>query len=322
MSRYDNVYELTLPLFDPPSTFDRAALRDRLRALARDNIWIGTSSWKYEGWLDQIYSRERYSTRGRFSKKRFEAECLAEYAETFPIVCGDFSFYQFPSPEYWQKLFASAPPTLRFALKVPEEVTVDVFPKHARYGPRAGTANESYLNANALAALFLEPLQPYRDRLAALIFEFGSRGASPREFVERLDSFLSALPAGFPYAVEVRNREFLRPRYFDCLRARGVAHVLNSWTRMPTISEQAALPGSFPASFTVVRALLRQGRTYEDAVAQFQPYDKIRDENPEAREALRAVIRRMREERKAAYIFVNNRLEGNAPETIRAVVEE
>jgi hypothetical protein len=30
----------------------------------------------------------------------------------------------------------------------------------------------------------------------------------------------------------------------------------------------------------------------------------------------------MREERRASYIFVNNRLEGNAPETIRAVVDE
>ena len=80
--------------------------------------------------------------------------------------------------------------------------------------------------------------------------------------------------------------------------------------------------GAFTADFTVVRALLRPGRAYEDAVAMFAPYDQIRDENPEAREALRALIQRMREERRAAYIFVNNRLEGNAPETIRAVVDE
>ena len=53
-----------------------------------------------------------------------------------------------------------------------------------------------------------------------------------------------------------------------------------------------------------------------------RPTIKVRDENPEARDALRALIRRMREERRAAYIFVNNRLEGNAPETIRAVTEE
>ena len=79
---------------------------------------------------------------------------------------------------------------------------------------------------------------------------------------------------------------------------------------------------AFPADFTVVRALLRQGRAYEDAVQQFTPYDRVRDENPEARESLRKVIQRMREERRAAYIFVNNRLEGNAPETIRAVTEE
>lgn len=318
---------MTLPLFDPPdehaeNRFDRRALATRLTTLARDGIFVGTSSWKYEGWLHQIYQPERYFTRGRFSRKRFEAECLREYAETFPVVCGDFSFYQFPSPEFWHKLFSTAPPGLKFALKVPEEVTVEVFPKHARYGPRAGQDNSSYLKADVLAAMFLEPLEPYRERIAALIFEFGARGASPREFVETMDAFLAALPVTFPYAVEVRNREYLQPRYFDCLHTHGVAHVLNAWTRMPRLSEQLAIPAVFPAAFTVVRALLRQERTYEQAVEQFQPYDHVREENPEARNALRAVIQRMREERRAAYIFVNNRLEGNAPETIRAVVDE
>jgi uncharacterized protein YecE (DUF72 family) len=310
-----------LPLFDPPSNFDRQALAKQLAELAREDIWIGTSSWKYEGWVGQIYSRDRYMTRGRFSKKSFEAECLAEFAETFPIVCGDFSFYQFPAPEFWHKLFSSAPASLRFALKVPEEVTAEVFPKHARYGPRAGLANESYLNAALLETMFLEPLAPYASRIAVLIFEFGSRSASPREFIAALDAFLAALPKTFRYAVEIRNAGYLDPRYFECLKSHGVAHVLNAWTRMPTLSEQLAIPGVFPADFTVVRALLKQGRPYEQAVQQFEPYDQVRDENPEARAALRAVMQRMREERKAAYIFVNNRLEGNAPSTIQAVVE-
>jgi len=313
---------MTLPLFDPPSDFDRRSLADRLNALARQDIWIGTSSWKYEGWLGQIYSRDRYLTRGRFSQKRFEAECLAEFAETFPIVCGDFSFYQFPAPEFWAKLFTSAPVSLRFALKVPEEVTAEVFPRHARYGPRAGLANESYLNAALLQTMFLEPLAPYASRIAVLIFEFGSRNASPREFVAALDPFLAALPPTFRYAVEVRNPGYLDPRYFDRLKSHGVAHVLNAWTRMPTLTEQLANPLSFPAEFTVVRALLKQGRPYEQAVEQFQPYDQVREENPEARAALREVIQRMKEERRAAYIFVNNRLEGNSPTTIKAVVED
>jgi uncharacterized protein YecE (DUF72 family) len=312
---------VTLPLFDLPSSFDRAQFAARLGGLKDENIWIGTSSWKYDGWLGQVYTRDRYLSRGKFSQKRFEAECLDEYAETFPIVCGDFSFYQFPSPEYWQRMFASAPHSLRFALKVPEEVTCEAFPKHPRYGPRAGLKNPSYLDAGALRALFIEPLELYAARVSPLIFEFGARVGSPIEFIDRLDVFLDALPETFRYAIEVRNREYLVPRYFDSLRAHGIAHVFNAWTRMPALSEQMALPGAFTAAFTVTRALLRQGRAYEDAVARFAPYDRVQDENPEARESLRALIRRMREERDAAYIFVNNRLEGNAPETIRAVIE-
>jgi uncharacterized protein YecE (DUF72 family) len=316
---------LTLPLFDPPPStggFDRAALARRLRALAGEGVWIGTSSWKYEGWLGQIYTRERYLARGRFSKKRFEAECLAEYAETFPAVCGDFSFYQFPPPAYWARLFDSAPPPLRVALKAPEEVTVEVFPRHARYGPRAGMQNPSYLNAEALAALFLEPLAPYGDRVGPVIFEFGARGASPREFTARLDSFLSALPATHRFAVEVRNREYLQPRYFDCLRAHRAAHVFNAWTRMPELGQQIAMPHAFTTDFVVVRALLRRGRPYAEAVRIFEPYAEIRDPNPAGRTVLRELIRRMRQERRAAFIFVNNRFEGNAPETIRAVLQD
>ncbi|HTS77179.1 MAG TPA: DUF72 domain-containing protein [Bryobacteraceae bacterium] len=309
-----------LPLFTPD--FDRDGLAARLRSLAAEKIWIGASSWKYEGWLGQIYSRDRYLSRGKFSEKRFNAECLAEYAETFPVVCGDFSFYQFPSPEFWKKLFASAPASLRFALKVPEEVTCETFPKQPRYGSRAGQRNESFLNSDALQSLFLDPLTPYAARVSPLIFEFGARSTPPIAFIDRLDAFFDALPGTFRYAVEIRNREFLAPRYFDSLRAHSVAHVFNSWTRMPPLSHQFAIEAAFTADFSVTRALLRPGRAYEDAVKMFSPYDKILDENPEVRESLRALIRRMREERRAAYIFVNNRLEGNAPETIRAVIAE
>jgi hypothetical protein len=70
------------PLFDDSAGFDRAGLAGRLRALVGQNVLIGGSSWKYEGWLGQIYSRERYLSRGRFSTRLFQSECLREYAET------------------------------------------------------------------------------------------------------------------------------------------------------------------------------------------------------------------------------------------------
>jgi uncharacterized protein YecE (DUF72 family) len=317
---------MTPSLFEEPLRFDRQRLRDRLSALSQENVFIGTSSWKYEGWMGQIYSRDRYTTRGRFSQQRFNSECLTEYAETFPIVCGDFSFYQFPSPDYWAKLFGSAASsTLQFALKVPEDVTVKQFPRHPRYGPRAGGDNSSFLDAELFQTAFLDLLAPYRPRVAALILEFGNfpKYCYPDvdAFLLELDPFLGALPRTFRYAVEIRNPEFLAPEYFDCLRSHRVAHVFNAWTRMPEIGVQMHLRDAYTADFTLARALLQRGRPYEEAVAKFTPYDRVQDPNPETRQALRLLIAQARQRHQPSYIFVNNRLEGNAPDTIEAITE-
>ena len=316
----------TLPLFDDRTIANRPReqLAEKLRGLAAEGILIGTSSWKYEGWLGQIYSHGRYLRRGRFSRKRFEQECLAEYAETFPIVCGDFSFYQFPLPDYWERLFASAPPDFQFAFKVPEEITVAVWPRHGRYGARAGTGNPSFLDADVLRSQFLEPLAPYRSRVAALIFEFGafSGRAYPggaREFAADLNPFLGRLPGTFRYAVEIRNREFLDASYFTALRNHGAAHVFSSWAKMPSLAEQCAIGEAHTADFVVSRALLRPGRRYEQAVSRFSPYTEVTDPYPEGTDALKHLINEAGKQA-PALIFVNNRFEGNAPTTISTIV--
>jgi hypothetical protein len=90
---------------------------------------------------------------------------------------------------------------------------------------------------------------------------------------------------------------------------------------MPEISVQMRLPDACTADFTLARALLRRGRAYEDAVAKFTPYSHVQDPNPETRDALRILIARARERHQPSYIFVNNRLEGNAPETIEAITD-
>jgi uncharacterized protein YecE (DUF72 family) len=313
------------PLFDEPSSFDRDGLAARLQSLAAEGVYIGGSSWKYQGWLGQIYTRDRYLSRGRFSRQRFEAECLREYAETFPTVCGDFAFYQFPSDDFWRKLFHQTPETFRFAFKVPEQITCKVFPSHVRYGPQAGKENEAFLDAGTFREMFLRPLAPYQRQTALLIFEFGafsrSTFAEPADFLDRLDPFLASLPEDFRYAVEIRNPEFLEKDYFACLRSHRVAHVYNAWSRMPELRHQMAIPDSVTADFLVSRALLRRGRVYEQAVGLFEPYREIQDPNPEARESMRILIGRAREDKRMLFLFVNNRLEGNAPLTILSVVE-
>ena len=315
---------MTGSLFDDPESESfREKLAPALARLARERIFIGTSSWKYAGWLGQIYTRANYLHHGRFSKRAFEAECLKEYATLFPTVCGDFAFYQFPAEDFWQRLFRQAPPPFQFAFKIPEQITCRRFPVQPRYGAQAGLENPSFLDFYLLREAFLQPLERYESQISTLIFEFGAfRGLDVREFVERLDPFLAALPPRYRYAVEIRNEEFLERDYFDCLRAHGVAHVFNAWARMPELGEQIAIPEAVTAGFTVSRALLRRGRRYEDAVRQFSPYTEIQDPNPETRAALRELIERARQARRSAYIYVNNRLEGNAPATIMAIAGE
>ena len=312
---------MNLSLFDDGQETFKDRLRPRLAELRQRGIFIGTSSWKYEGWLGQIYSPEKYAARGRFRRKRFEAECLREYAETFPTVCGDFTFYQFPAPAFWAKLFEAVPPQFQFSFKVPEQITVQRFPAHTRYGANAGLLNADFLSSNVLTALFCDLLLPYQSQVGPLIFEFGafSKDLMPSVdgFVELLDPFLAALPKQFRYAVEIRNADFLAPAYFACLARHNVAHVFNSWTRMPGLDRQILLPQAFTADFTVVRALLRPGRAYEDAVKRFAPYREVQEEQPEVRTALRELLTKG----KRGFFYVNNRLEGNAPKTIESILE-
>ena len=318
--------EETLSLFgdeeDDEPAFKRS-LKERLDRLREQSIFIGTSSWKYPGWLGQIYTANRYRARGRFSKVRFERECLREYAETFPVVCGDFAFYQFPARDFWAKLFDSAPAQLQFAFKVPEDITAFRFPDHTRYGARAGHENPGFLNRDLFASEFLELLSPYLPRVPLLIFEFGAAsGRAPPAFAEALSNFFSGLPSSVRYAVEIRNAELLDPVYFEVLREQRIAHVLNSWTRMPPLAEQLSHPGIFTTDFSVTRALLKPGRKYEEAVRQFEPYSETREVNGEVRKALLELLLRAKRRAEPTYLFINNRLEGNAPNTIYALTEE
>ena len=84
------------------------------------------------------------------------------------------------------------------------------------------------------------------------------------------------------------------------------------------------MPGSRSAQdLCAARFLLKPGRKYEDAVKLFAPYDRIKEPDANAREAGATLIRKGRKAnpQRRTFIFVNNRLEGNALETIAAMIE-
>jgi len=303
-------------------------MKQRLEDLAVQGVFVGTSSWKYPGWCGTLYDPARYEYRGRFAESRFNKYCIAEYAEVFKTVCVDAAYYNFPSPQYLEGLVSQVPEDFLFGFKVTDAITIKKFPNLDRFGAQAGKPNENFLNAELFTKAFLQPCESIRINVGLLMFEFSRFWETDyqhgRDFVADLDKFLGQLPVGWPYAVELRNRNWLKPAYFECLARHRVTHVFNSWEAMPAVSDQMGLPESRTnPDLVAARFLLKPGRAYEEAVKMFQPYDRVKEENPQARAAARSLIT----EGKAAgpkrktFVFVNNRLEGHSLTTIAAMVE-
>src|SRR5215831_14545107 len=173
--------------------FDREQMKRAVATLAAKGVFIGTSSWKYEGWLGQLYTPSRYEYRGKVAKTRFQRDCLTEYAEVFKTVCVDAAYYDFPRRENLRKLSDQVPDDFQFAFKVTDAITVRKFPNLTRFAARAGQLNPDFLNADLFASAFLGPCEEIRDKVGVLLFEFSRFWQTDyeygRDFVAVLDAF-------------------------------------------------------------------------------------------------------------------------------------
>jgi len=281
-------------------------------------IRFGTSTWTYDGWSGDVYHR-RY--RGPEPAKRLE-----EYARypLFRTVGIDSAFYDPPSEEELDGYARALPPGFPCVSKVWERITAKRLSQDAGQPGLAGMRNPDFLNASLFKDAVLGPYERgFRDHAGCFVFEFQSmRGKDlpdPLQWADQLDAFLEQLPGDYRYGVELRNPELLTGLHGDVLKKHGVAHVFNSWTEMPSIGEQLDLAWTFSANFTVARALLKPGRRYSDAVKQFQAYDRGQEPQPALREGLHRLMTEAFKRRVEAFILANNRAEGNAPGTLKAV---
>jgi uncharacterized protein YecE (DUF72 family) len=307
-------------------SFDRASLANAVGELAQKGVYIGTSSWKYPGWCGMLYESARYEYRGKLAMTRFERNCLQEYAQVFKTVSVDAAFYKFPERKFLETIMGQVPDDFQFSFKVTDTITIKNFPNLPKFGVRAGEVNRDFLNADLFAEAFLKTCEPYKSKVGLLMFEFGrffKTDFSVAQFSHALDAFFGKLPKDWPYGIEIRNRDYLTPEYFGLLAKHGVTHVYNSWTDMPSVNEQMAMPGSATnANLVAARFLMTPGRKYDEALKLFQPYEHLREPDEDARKAGAALIvgGERYEPRRKTFVYVNNRLEGNALETIAAMI--
>ncbi len=251
---------------------------------------IGSSSWSAPSWEGVFYPPELPA-----------AEYLAHYTTQFDTVEIDATFYRTPSERMVEGWRGRTPPGFLFAAKVPQVIT------HEKLLEGCG----------AEIGAFLRVMDRLGDRLGPLLFQFRyfrkSEFPVPAPFIERLERFLPALPRGYRYAVEVRNKSFLVPRLLDLLRRHNIALALIDHPWFERIDRLMKRPELLTADFTYLR-WLGDRRAIE---ARTTRWDALiidrRRETVAWVEAVRAMLDRGR----SVFGYFNNHYAGYAIGSIR-----
>lgn len=159
-------------------------------------VLIGTSGYSYNEWIGPVYAP---GTR--------REEFLAHYAQRFPTVELNFSYYRMPEAPQLAAMHKSAP-SLQFSIKAHQSLTHTIDPSSWR----------------EQALLFSHALEPLAENqvLSAVLLQFPY--SFHYEVAERkyLDSLLRSL-SPFPLAIEFRNSSWYNNRTLESLRERNIA---------------------------------------------------------------------------------------------------
>ncbi len=161
-------------------------------------IYVGTCGYSYKDWVGPFYP-------GTIRQN----EMLAYYANCFPAVEIDASFYGVPRRETVARMNARTPQAFRFCFKVPQTVS---------HPPQDGLGR-----VHPDAHAFVETLVPLLDsgKFGCALLQFPN-GFKPNERTERyLRAAIEALQP-LTLVAEFRNREWQTPAYFDLLCELGV----------------------------------------------------------------------------------------------------
>ncbi|MGB2634034.1 MAG: DUF72 domain-containing protein [Candidatus Acidiferrum sp.] len=257
-------------------------------------LHLGTSSFTAKGWEKAFYPPQ---TQPR--------DFLSYYATQFDALEVDATFYRTPAMSTVKNWYAKTPANFRFALKTPQEIT------HERV----------LLEADSPMNEFLRATEPLGEKLAVILLQlpyFNKNAfAGPNEFLNRLKPFLEKLPAQPRFALEIRNRHWLVPAFFDLLRKHHIAFALIDHPWMPRPLEYLAETDPVTADFSYVR-WLGDRKAIEERT---QVWDKtIVDRSGDLQkwvDACRNFIKR----KIRLFAFANNHYGGYAPETLRLFEE-
>lgn len=289
----------------------------QLAARLPPNLRMGTSSWSFQGWASLVWDRAA-------SSRTLARKGLPVYAHhpLFRTVGLDRTYYATMTPEQMGELATGLPEDFRLLVKAHAECTTVKFSPRSWYKGRAGQRNELFLEPEYATRAVVEPFMAGLGRHGGvLLFQFPPQHVpgGPRSFASRLGQFLAALPKGPQYAVEIRNRELLTPRYVRALEAVGATHCIAELPGLPDVRKQWEVSGGADRPALVMRWMLARHHDYESGKRAYAPFDRLVDPNPGVRRSYAEMI--VQTER-PAYLVVNNKAEGSSPLSVRAMAEQ
>lgn len=297
-----------------------AEARDLARQLPA-GVRLGTSSWHFPGWRGLVWADAHEP--GDLSRSGLHA-----YAQhpLFSTVCIDRSFYAPLPARQFASYAEQVPGHFRFVVKAPSRITSQWLPGEGGF---RGGSNPDFLDPHFATGEFIEPaLAGLGARAGALLFQFPPLGRtltrSPERFIAQLQEFLSRLPGGPQYAVEVRDDRVITRRFFASLKEAGARYCVSVHPRMPAVAAQAAAMSGFGPGPLLIRWNLKSNYSYEEARARFTPFDRLVDEDVATRESIAQLCLAAVGAGQECTIIANNKAEGSAPLTVlglaRAIV--
>lgn len=305
-----SLFELPARTVEPA---ERRAEHEALAAQLATALRMGTMSWSFAGWRSIVY--------GKSVEPKLLAEAGLTAYGTHPLLRAveiDRSFYEPLPVRYFEQVRQQVPDDFRFLVKAHEDCTQPQFPRHARYGKKQGELNGRFLDAGYAVESVIGPVvEGLGSKLGALLFQFPPQDArEPRAFADKLAAFLARLPRGVPYAVELRSPELLTPAYAHTLEAAGAVHAHNVWGSMPAVLSQARMIPPAARRPLIVRWLMRSGDDYEGARSRFLPFSRLAEPDLRNREDIATLVAKALAHDVPAFVLVNNKAEGCAPESI------
>jgi len=289
----------------------------RLAAALPARIRLGTSSWSFPGWTGLVYA----AANGKPATEQMLARHgLSAYARhpLFRTVSLDRTFYAPLTTAEFAHYAAQVPDDFRFVVKAPAAITDPVVRKAG--SGEAARDNPSFLDAAGAAAAFVKPaIAGLGAKAGPLVFQFPPLGrrmlANVPRLIARIAAFVAALPRDPLYAIEVRDPELVSADFARALATAGAVPCLAVHARMPSVDLQAGTLGvnTSAAGPLVVRWNLHAGRSYDDAKADYFPFNRIIEEDLPSRTALARLARTTAAEGRDVFITINNKAEGSAP---------